>query len=256
MATTRPPAQVAIPREGAESSGATASFHADLRAGRVGLDPRTHLFPIVALGAATIVLTGLTEMALLQAFAAAYLAANGQVRLAGRCCASFIIIVALSFVPLPGLYGVLFVSLMHMVPPFTAGCALFTLSPSAIMCALARWRVPRRVLIGICMAFRFAALLAFEIKSVFTGIRMRGIFARGIDVILHPALAYECFYTPLVMRSLRLSSELASSAELRGIEADGLRSSIHHVGFTTRDVAALVITAAATLGIYAFGKAW
>ena len=110
-------------------------------------------------------------------------------------------------------------SLLHMVPPFTAGCALFSLSPSAIMCALARWRVPQRVLVGVCMLFRFASVLSFEARSIVRGIRLRGVFPRAIDVALHPALAYECCYTPLVMRCLRLSAELAASAELRGIEA-------------------------------------
>ena len=122
------------------SSQARPFARPDLRAGLFGLDPRTHLLAVVAFGVASIVLTGLLETALLQVAAALYLAGNGRARLALRSCASFAVVAGLSFLPLPGLYGVLFVSLLHMVPPFTAGCALFSLSPSAIMCALARWR--------------------------------------------------------------------------------------------------------------------
>lgn len=141
------------------SSQARPFARPDLRAGLFGLDPRTHLLAVVAFGVASIVLTGLLETALLQVAAALYLAGNGRARLALRSCASFAVVAGLSFLPLPGLYGVLFVSLLHMVPPFTAGCALFSLSPSAIMCALARWRVPQRVLVGVCMLFRFASVL-------------------------------------------------------------------------------------------------
>ena len=158
------------------SSQARPFARPDLRAGLFGLDPRTHLLAVVAFGVASIVLTGLLETALLQVAAALYLAGNGRARLALRSCASFAVVAGLSFLPLPGLYGVLFVSLLHMVPPFTAGCALFSLSPSAIMCALARWRVPQRVLVGVCMLFRFASVLSFEARSIVRGIRLRGVF--------------------------------------------------------------------------------
>ena len=236
------------------SSQARPFARPDLRAGLFGLDPRTHLLAVVAFGVASIVLTGLLETALLQVAAALYLAGNGRARLALRSCASFAVVAGLSFLPLPGLYGVLFVSLLHMVPPFTAGCALFSLSPSAIMCALARWRVPQRVLVGVCMLFRFASVLSFEARSIVRGIRLRGVFPRAIDVALHPALAYECCYTPLVMRCLRLSAELAASAELRGIEADGVRTSVHHVGFEARDALAAVAVLAVGAGLCGWGQ--
>lgn len=233
------------------SSQARPFARPDLRAGLFGLDPRTHLLAVVAFGVASIVLTGLLETALLQVAAALYLAGNGRARLALRSCASFAVVAGLSFLPLPGLYGVLFVSLLHMVPPFTAGCALFSLSPSAIMCALARWRVPQRVLVGVCMLFRFASVLSFEARSIVRGIRMRGIFPRALDAVLHPALVYECLYTPLVMRCLRLSAELAASAELRGIEADGRRTSVHHVGLGARDALVAAAVVAVCVGLCA-----
>lgn len=235
---------------------ARAAQGADLRSGALGLDPRTHLVALVALGTASLLVTGLPETTLAQVIAAAYLALNGRVALAVKSCVSFAVVCGLSFLPLAGLYGVLFVSLLHMIPPFTAGCALFALSPSAIMCALDRWRVPKRVLVGVCMVFRFTSVLTFEARSIVRGIRMRGIFPRAVDVAAHPALAYECFYTPLVMRSLRLSSELAASAELRGIDIEGGRTSLHHVGFTWRDAAASAVMVALSAGVYALGVMW
>ena len=82
---------------------------------------------------------------------------------------------------------------------------------------------------------------------------MRGIFPRAVDVALHPGLAYECFYTPLVMRCLRLSSELAASAELRGIDADGARSSVYHVGFEARDAAMVLVAAVVCVTVSVVG---
>lgn len=226
---------------------------ADIRTGVLGLDPRTHLASFLAVGVSAMLVTGLLETTLLQAIAAAYLAANGRPKIAAKACASFAAVCGLSFLPLSGLYGVLFVSVLHMVPPFTVGCALFTLSPSAIMCALDRWHVPQGVLVGICMMFRFVSILSFEGRSIVRGIRMRGIFPRAIDAARRPVLAYECVYTPLIMRSLRLSSELAASAELRGIEIGEGRTSVYHVGFSARDAACTLLVIASAAVVYALG---
>ena len=195
-------------------------------------------------------IVNLLEAVLLQVFAATYLAANGRARSAAKTCISFIVICGLSFLPLPGLYGVLFVSMLHMIPPFTTGCALFSLSPSAIMCALDRWHLPQKFLVGICMIFRFASILPFEMRSILRGIRMRDIFPSLLGIVRHPTLVYECFYTSLVMRSLRLSNELAASAELRGIGIGAGRTSVYHVGFTLRDAVFALVVTTAVAGIY------
>ena len=226
---------------------------ADIKCGLLGLDPRTHLLSFLVVGIVSMLIVDLLETALLQALAAAYLAANGRTRSAAKSCVGFAAICGLSFLPLPGLYGVLFVSMLHMIPPFTTGCAFFSLSPSAIMCALDRWHLPQKLLVGICMIFRFASILPFEMRSILRGIRMRGIFPSLPDIARQPALAYECFYTPFVMRSLRLSSELAASAELRGIDIGAGRTSVYHVGFSLRDAVCAVVVAAAAAGIYALG---
>jgi len=79
---------------------------------------------------------------------------------------------------------------------------------------------------------------------------MRSIFPRPLDALVHPALAYECAYVPLVMRCLRLSSELAASAQLRGVEIRERRTSVHHVGFEPRDaVAALAMAGLSALAV-------
>ena len=59
---------------------------ADIRTGVLGLDPRTHLASFLAVGVAAMLVTGLLETALLQAIAAAYLAANGRPKLAAKAC--------------------------------------------------------------------------------------------------------------------------------------------------------------------------
>ena len=212
--------------------------------GLLGLDPRTHFAAIVGAGAATMVIADLRLIIMSQIIAAVYLILNGRVRLSILCTLWFAVFFVLGLLPIAGVYGEFIFNLIHAIPPFTVGCALFTQSPSAIMCALEKWHVPKSVTVGICMAFRFGSLLVFEIKSVINGIRMRSIFPHVKDAVTHPALAYECIYVPLVMRSLRLSSELAASARLKGIEIHEGRTSVHHVGFELRDAAAALIIVA------------
>lgn len=220
------------------------NLSSEQKLGVLGLDPRTHLVGMIAAGAATMVIVDLRLIIAAQVIAAVYLVLNGRSRLCLTCAMWFVVFFALGFLPLAGIYGSFILQVLHTMPVFTIGCALFTQSPSAIMCALKRMHAPKGFVVGACMVFRFASLLSFEVKSILRGIRMRSVFPRGIDVALHPALAYECVYVPLVMRSLRLSSELAASAQLRGIEIDGNRTSIHHVGFSAADAASAIVLVA------------
>lgn len=228
---------------------------ADIRQGLLGLDPRTHLFVFVVVAISAALMTTVLEMAILQVLAALYLVACGKVKVAIRSCMSFIIAGVLSFLPLPGLWGALFINLMHVMQPFTIIMGLISLSPSAIMCAFDRWHVSLKVLIGLCVAFRFAILVAQEGRCIVQGIRMRGIFPHIYSGLFRPTLLYECVYTPLVMRCLRLTSELAASSELRGIEIRGQRSSIYHVGFSACDgltllVSVILCTALSLVGVF------
>ena len=224
----------------------------DIKCGLLGLDPRTHLLSFFLVGIVSMLIVNLLETVLLQAFATAYLAANGRTRSATRTCVSFTVICGLSFLPLPGLYGVLFVSMLHMIPPRLRPAARSSRFLLRRSCAHSnRWHLPQKFLVGICMIFRFASILPFEMRSILRGIRMRGIFPSLLGIVRHPALAYECFYTPLVMRSLRLSNELAASAELRGIGIGTGRTSVYHVGFTLRDAMCALVVTAAVAGIYA-----
>lgn len=70
-----------------------------MRTGVLGIDARTHLASFLVVGVAAMLVTGLLETALLQAIAAAYLAANGRQKLAVKTCASFAAVCALSSCP-------------------------------------------------------------------------------------------------------------------------------------------------------------
>lgn len=64
----------------------------DIKCGLLGLDPRTHLLSFFLVGIVSMLIVNLLETVLLQAFATAYLAANGRTRSATRTCVSFTVI--------------------------------------------------------------------------------------------------------------------------------------------------------------------
>ena len=74
----------------------------DIKCGLLGLDPRTHLLSFFLVGIVSMLIVNLLETVLLQAFATAYLAANGRTRSATRTCVSFTVICGLSFLPSQG----------------------------------------------------------------------------------------------------------------------------------------------------------
>ncbi|MEJ8547866.1 energy-coupling factor transporter transmembrane component T family protein [Brevibacillus borstelensis] len=144
-------------------------------------------------------------------------------------------------------------TLARMLPMAMIGTVLLHSTPSSIMCAFERAYVPKAVLVIICILFRFLPVVLLEMKAIRDGIRARGIFPRWYSALLHPAMAYECFFVPLIVRCLKLSAELASSAELRGIECGCARTSIHPVGFRAADGVAIGLYALIGTAIYFTG---
>lgn len=229
----------------------TSSLEVVPEPGLVHLDPRTHLPMLVITGVFSVLLEGTMQLTVLMILAAVYLAINGRGRAAIKSALFYTVFMLLvTVLPPQGMFGFLFLMFMHAVPSFMVAFALLSLSPSAIMCALSRWHVPRTMLITICVFIRFVPMLGREVKSIVSGIRMRGIFPYWYSILRHPAFAYECFYTPLVVRCLKLSSELAASSELRGIECDDARTTIYHVGFGIQDICVSIIYVVLVSGIY------
>ncbi len=184
-----------------------------------------------------------------------YLLFNGLPKRALKFALVYIVLKVILAVAPPGL-GLLLVLLYmiaKMFPMIMIASALMHSSPSGILCAFERIHVPKSTLVMICVLIRFFPVLALEMKAIHDGIRARRIFPHWYTILRHPAMSYECYFMPLIVRCLKLSSELSASAELRGIECDCRRTSTHHVGLRAIDgfaVGAYVLLCAA---IYATG---
>lgn len=201
------------------------------------LDPRTHLLMLILASVLIMLASAALHLHLLVALSALYLLYNLMFRQAVSFSLIYIALTAVLSV-MPGLspaLGIMVFTFIRMMPLVMISAALISSPPSRIMCALDRAAFPKPVLVMVCILIRFFSVLMMEFKAIHGGIRARGIFPRWHSPLRNPAFVYECYFVPLIVRCLKLSSELASSAELRGIECGSGRTSIHPVGLRVAD---------------------
>lgn len=204
------------------------------------MDPRTHVFLMIASSVLTFLASDIAQAHMLVAASALYLVWNGLLRNALYFVLAYSAVMALLPV-LPNYsatFGILLFALSKMMPVAMIGSALLQAPPGRMMSALQKARVPKPVVVMLCILIRFFPMLLLEFKAIRDGIRARGLFPQWHSALLHPVRAYECFFVPLIVRCLKLSTELSASAELRGIECKGVRTSIYPLGLTAVDFAA------------------
>ncbi|WP_278591991.1 energy-coupling factor transporter transmembrane component T [Olsenella uli] len=205
-------------------------------------DPRTHLAVLVT---ATVLWAAYppTLIHYLAALCAAYLAANGMAR---HACGLVVGHVALTLLArasafvMPLLYVILS-TFARAIPLMMPAAALVASNPSRIMAALQEVGIPRTGLAVVCLLVRFFPVMGVEMGRIREGQLARGILPRWRDVLVHPVTAYQCFFVPLIIRCLCLSSDLGASSELRGLASRERRSCLHGIGFSRWD-ATLVLS--------------
>lgn len=201
-------------------------------------DPRTHL---VTLLVATVFWAVYSPQLIhyLAVLCAAYLFANGMARHALGFAAVYValtLIAGASAFVMPLLYVILN-TFARTVPLMMLAAALVESNPSRVMAAVQKIGVPRTGLAMICLLVRFFPVMGEEMKKIREGQLARGILPKRRDMLAHPITAYQCFFVPLIIRCLRLSSDLGASSELRGLASQERRSCLHGIGFSVWDVA-------------------
>ena len=121
---------------------------------------------------------------------------------------------------------------------------------SELMLSLQKTKVPKPIIVMICILIRFFPVLSKENIAIRNGMKARGLFSNWKDFMRNPFLVYECFMVPLIIRCIKLSDELGATAELRGLNADISRSCIYEVDFGLNDLFVLVLYGAAMGLIY------
>lgn len=195
-------------------------------------DPRIHLTTLLAAGIFAIAIRSDWQLHLLMLLSLLYLFAHGGRRQVLRCAIGYTAASCLLTILPSGLGTALMIVYLtlRMLPVLMIGTLLIASPPGAVLWCGARMRLPQKVLIMICILFRFSSVIRVEMAAIRQGIRARGILPHWYSVLLHPAMAYECFVLPLIIRGLKLSTELTCAAQFRGVESRCPRSCIYPVG--------------------------
>lgn len=216
------------------------------------LGPKTHLFVLILASILSTLVSNQLQAHLMVLASALYMLGNKLSKKSLSFVLLYIALMAiLSILPTgAGTATIILYTFARMIPMIMIGMVLIHSTPSSIMSAFERVYVPKPVLIMICILIRFFPVVLLEMKAIRDGIRARGIFPQWYSALLHPIMSYECFFMPLIVRCLKLSAELSSSAELRGIECSCARTSIHPIEFRAADGMAIGLYALIGAAIY------
>lgn len=119
-------------------------------------------------------------------------------------------------------------------------------SMQGLLAALQSMGAPRVVLIPCMVVLRFFPTIRKDAARLMESLRTRRVaVTRGYSLI-HPALMCELLVVPLLMRSARVSDELAASALTRGLGGPAQPTVLHPLSFGVRDAAAAVLALLAT----------
>lgn len=220
---------------------------------KVRLDPGTHVVILLFMSALVLLADTETQFAAVVLLGLLYVLVLGLVHKALQYVLLFVCLKAAGYA-LSGItfgtFAIVLYTFSRMIPMMMIASALMASSPSAIIGAFERMRLPKKLTIAICILIRFFPIILEEMRSIRIGMRARGIFKNWYSMLQKPAFAYECFLVPLVIRCLKLSSELAASAVLRGIECTAVRSTAHSIGFRRADGVAMLLFLVSASGIY------
>ena len=158
----------------------------------------------------------------------------------------------LAMTKMTGLAAFLLLALTSIMTRFAPGIMMgayfiSSTSVSDFIAAMKRMRVPEKIVIPLCVIFRFFPTIREENAAIRDAMRMRGIRLDG----RHPGKMLEYRLVPLMISIVKIGDELSAAALTRGLGAPVRRTDICKIGFHTQDILMIAVCAvsfALTLG--------
>ena len=124
-----------------------------------------------------------------------------------------------------------------------------------LLAALQAMGAPQAVLIPCMVVLRFFPTIRRDASHLMESLKTRRVLAGRGYALRHPALVCELLVVPLLMRSVRVSDELAASALVRGLGGEIRPTTLHSLSFGVKDavVAALTLASIGVLAWLQFG---
>ena len=120
-----------------------------------------------------------------------------------------------------------------------------------LLAALQAMGAPQAVLIPCMVVLRFFPTIRRDASHLMESLKTRRVLAGRGYALRHPALVCELLVVPLLMRSVRVSDELAASALVRGLGGETRPTMLHSLSFGARDAVVTALTLA-SIGVLAW----
>ena len=220
-------------------------------------DPRTKLFAVLLFGVSTF-LANRTGLLIMFGVASIYLVVQGMYKKTLRYALIFGLLFALQcavYAYLPdsvAVMGFIVYIAVRFFPVLMAASALSGAPSGELIAAMQKLHLPKAVIIPLAVGLRFMPCVSKEFAAIRDAMRLRGITIASASALKHPVMTMECVLIPLLMRSMKISDELAASATARGIDNPGSRTCLRQLHFGLLDGIAILAFSAVgiTIGLF------
>ncbi len=122
-------------------------------------------------------------------------------------------------------------------------------SSGEVLSVFQKLHLPKAFGVSIIVLFRFIPTLKFEVSSIRTSLKYRGIGITPWSVLRHLVQNFKYTLVPLLIRTIHISEELTAAAMVRGVEMNNDIVSYKEVRFKKQDALLLVLYSALLLAI-------
>ena len=137
-----------------------------------------------------------------------------------------------------------FYAAIKTYPIMVAFFAVALSPPGLISAALAKARIPKRLIVGVLVLLRFFPTVRSSFRRLSESCKRRGVLSAG-NVARSPVQALEHALVPLMFSLVDSSDRLSSSAIARAAEAPTRRTSYYRSPFGVADAGCLAAVATA-----------
>lgn len=111
-----------------------------------------------------------------------------------------------------------FIGLRQLLPCFMMGGLILTTTSSyELLHGLRKWHLPEPLVLTFGVMLGFLPLLPEQARLIHQALRLRGVFLKKREWLLHPFLYGEYLLIPLLMATLRRTQELTMALMTKGM---------------------------------------
>jgi energy-coupling factor transport system permease protein len=137
---------------------------------------------------------------------------------------------------------VLCFAILKFTAIFMLGIFLIETTPvTEIICALETMKIPAQVVIPFAVTVRFMPSIREDFKCLKDSLRVRNISVSAWSFVCHPIQTVEYMLVPILIRSYKISDELAASAMIRGLDSRKPKTILYPLKFGIQDFITPVI---------------